>query len=80
MVDPVREDHAYTEERSRYQHHPVRTKRFKKPSGHTGARNRPQRTADPYDCEQPLALFLGVDVVRQCPELCDQHHIEQSDP
>jgi hypothetical protein len=42
--------------------------------------DRAQGAAKRHDGEEPLALFLGVDVIGERPELGHDHEIEDTDP
>src|SRR5262245_12352449 len=80
MVNPSRQNHAHRKQGRSHKHHRIRTNRFEKPTSDAGSYNGSQRAADAYNREQPFTLFFRVDVVGKCPELRDQHEIEQADP
>ena len=62
------EDHELIDAESRYYHHD------------SGPQDRPQRLAQSNDRKESLAFFLAVDVVRERPELGNDHHDEDAQP
>ena len=79
-VDRVGQQQLADEDRRAEQHQRVDAKRLDQPVGYPRARHRAERGAEADDHEQALALFLGVDVVGEGPELRDDHQAEDADP
>ena len=59
---------------------PRRPERLARRPGAHRADPRAETAADADQRKQPLALLLGVEVVRERPELRDDHHVEDADP
>src|SRR5688572_28771206 len=79
-MNPVRDEHRESEKRSGDQHHGVASKRLEHHTRHPGPENRSQGSSDADHTEEALPFLLGIDVVREGPELRHQHDVEQSHP
>jgi len=79
-TDPERDEGVEQQHGRRQEHERVHAQRSEQHVRHHPTQDGADRLPEAHDAEQPLALLVRVDVVRERPELGDHHEVEDAHP